>query len=361
MAGGGRMRLLEAKAVHGGDVWSCFPVIDFSSNVNPLGPPAGVLGALRDNLWRVSLYPDDSGRELKEAVAEYAGVGEENIILGNGSTEVIKGFAEGFIAKGDHVILPIPTYSEYEYQALLRGAEITYLSPRGDLSFSVEGILSAIEEKPRALFLCDPNNPTGKTLRKHELRRVLEAAHEEEVLVLLDEAYIEFADRPCFQEAAEYENLLVSRSLTKFFALPGLRLGYGIGSQKIVALLERLRIPWNVNALAQVAGIEALKDKGFAETSRRFVKAEREFLRSKVEGIGLATVASDTNFFLINLGGRIASAELKARLLDKKILIRDCSSFKGLGEDYIRVSVKQREENLRLIRELKRVMEGLDG
>lgn len=348
------------KAVHGGDVWSHYPVIDFSSNTNPLGPPERVLKALKENLWRVSHYPDDSGRVLREVLAGYAGVDEGNIILGNGSTEIIKNFIEAFISRGDRVLLPFPTYSEYEYQALLRGAEVSYVSPRKDFSFSVQAVVSALEENAKALFLCNPNNPTGKTLKKEALERVLEAAHGEEVFVLLDEAYIEFASKPGFDRAAEYENLLVSRSLTKFYTLPGLRLGYGISNKRIIDVLEKLRIPWNVNALAQIAGMEALKDEDFVRESRRFIREERKFLQGEIEKIGLRTVASDTNFFLINLGGRITSAELKAKLLDKKILIRDCSSFKGLGDDYIRVSVKQREDNLRLIEELRLVMEGLD-
>jgi threonine-phosphate decarboxylase len=347
------------KAVHGGDVWSYYPVLDFSANTNPLGPPEGILKALKDNLWRISHYPDDSGRELREALVDYAGVEEGSIILGNGSTEIIKNFIEAFISHGDRVILPSPTYSEYEYQASLRSAEFRYVSPRKDLSFSLREILSALEDNAKALFLCNPNNPTGKTLKRQELERVLKAARARDVFVLLDEAYIDFASN-WFDKALEYENLLVSRSLTKFYTVPGLRLGYGISNKKVIDVLEKLRIPWNVNALAQIAGIEALKDEDFARKSMRFIKEEKKFLQGEVEKLGLRTVASDTNFFLINLGGKITSTELKAELLDKKILVRDCSSFKGLGGDYIRVSVKQREDNLRLIEELRRVMEGLD-
>jgi len=348
------------KAIHGGDVWGHYPILDFSSNTNPLGPPERVLKALKENLWRISHYPDDSGRELRKALVDYAGVEEESIILGNGSTEIIKNFIEAFISKGDRVILPSPTYSEYEYQTKLRGAEVSYVSPRKDFSLSAQGIVSALEDNPKALFLCDPNNPTGKTLQKQELERIFEAAHAREVFVLLDEAYIEFASKGWFNKALEYGNLLVSRSLTKFYTLPGLRLGYGISSRRIIDLLEKLRIPWNVNALAQIAGIESLKDRDFARKSRKFMKEEKKFLTDQLEKMGLRTVISDTNYFLIHLGGRITSADLKTELLGKKILIRDCSSFEGLKGDYIRVAVKQREDNLRLIKELRLVMEGKD-
>lgn len=346
------------KAVHGGDVWRYYPVLDFSSNTNPLGPPESVLNALKKNMWRISHYPDDSGRELKKAIADYAGVGVESVILGNGSTEIIKLFAEAFISPGDRVVLPSPTYSEYEYQARLRGAEVSYLPSKRDMSFSAEEIVSALEDEARVLFLCNPNNPTGKTLERKELKNIIEAAREKEVLVLLDEAYIEFTGKPGFLNSMEYENLLVSRSLTKFFTLPGLRLGYGISGMRIVSELEKLRIPWNVNALAQLAGVEALRDKEFARSSN-FVESEKKFLMRELEKIGLKTVASDTNFFLISLGGRISSHELKAKLLDKKLLIRDCSSFKALGNNNIRVSVKRREDNQRLVMELRGIMEEL--
>lgn len=348
------------KAVHGGDVWAHFPVIDFSSNVNPLGPPDGVIKAVRENLWRIAYYPDDRSSELRKAISEY-GVGRDNLVLGNGSTEIIKTFIEAFIGRGDRVVIPSPTYSEYRYQALVKGAEVELLSFGGDLSFSPDVIAEALETRPRALFLCDPNNPTGRSLGRKVIRALVETAWEMDVLVFLDEAYVEFSGRPSLEKPWEYENLLVSRSLTKLYTLPGLRLGYGIAGERIAGPMERLRMPWNVNVLAQVAGTEALRDRGFVDRTRRFIESEREFLIEGIRAAGFEPLPTETIFFLINLGGEISSPELKRRLLKKGILVRDCSSFEGLGEDYIRVAVKLRDENQRLIDELRQLRGELRG
>ena len=348
------------KAIHGGDLWKYYPVLDFSSNTNPLGPSKKAIKSLKENLWRISHYPDDSCGELKNLLSKHAGVDENNIILGNGSTEIIKSFIEAFVQAGDQVVLLSPTYSEYEYQILLRGGKITFVTPGKEVYYNVKDVIARLESNPKALILCDPNNPTGQKLKKRDLRRILEFAFEKEILVLLDEAYIDFSFETGFDEILKFNNLLVSRSLTKFYTLPGLRLGYGISNFNMIKFLEELRIPWNVNSLAQIAGIESLTDDDFAKSSMRFLIKERKYLLNNIKKVGLRTVKSDTNFFLINLEGKISSVDLKNKLLDKNILIRDCSSFRVLGLDYIRVAVKLREDNLILINELHNIMGELD-
>ena len=360
MAAGGQINPPE-KAIHGGDVWAFFPVIDFSSNVNPLGPPEKVLKAVGDSLWMVSYYPDDRGAELRRAIAEHTGAEEWSLIMGNGSTEIIKTFAEAFIHKGDRVVIPCPTYSEYLYQARVRGAEVELLKPGEGFSFAHETVAEALETRPRVLFLCDPNNPTGRSLGERMLRRLIEEAWEKEVLVLLDEAYVEFSERPPFKEPWEYDNLLVSRSLTKLYALPGLRLGYGVAGEEIAASMERLRMPWNVNVLAQVAGVEALRDVGFVRGTLRFLERERRHLQRGLGRLGLDPLPTEVNFFLVKLKDGMSSPGLREELLRRGILVRDCSSFKGLGESYIRVSVRLRDENQRLIKEIKGLMEEAYG
>lgn len=352
------MSQLVEKAVHGGDVWSYFPVIDFSSNVNPLGPPESVVRAIKDNLWRISYYPDDQGKELKEILADKFEAEENLFIIGNGSTEIIKIFSETFIGKGDKVVIPAPTYSEYGYQARIRGAVVEFIPPKEDLSFDVERILSSLESGVRVLFLCNPNNPTGRGLERKVIQRILEAAWEGDVHIFLDEAYVDFGEKPPLSRPWEYDNLLVSRSLTKLYTLPGLRLGYAMAGEKIVRQLERLRIPWNVNVLAQIAGAAALSDSTFVRETRRFLKKEKELFQKELSNTGLLPLPSETNFFLVRLEGLISSPELKARLLDRRILIRDCSSFESLGTNYIRLSVKLRGDNLRLVREVKKLLEG---
>ncbi len=340
------------KAVHGGDVWSRDVELDFSSNVNPLGPPERVKGALSAGIGKIQHYPDINAVELQAAISEYAGVRPESVTLGNGSTELIKNFCEVFI-RGGNAVIPVPTFSEYEVHSALYGAELHRVP------LEPEKIIEAIDEDTGAVFLCNPNNPTGSLFTERETLAVVEAALDASAPVLLDEAYIEFSDGESFSSrVCEFENLFVLRSLTKFFSVAGLRIGYGVANERLIACMERVRVPWNVNTLAQVAGIAALEDNAFIETSKDFIKTEREFLFRELSKF-LKVERPHANFFLIDLEGKIKAPELKERLLEKGMLIRDCSTFTGLNDNFIRVCIRKREENVRLIEGLK--LEGLDA
>lgn len=338
------------KAIHGGDVWNFSDVkIDFSSNVNPLGPSEKAMKAVKNSLWKCAHYPDSNTRELKKALSEYLGVSTENIIVGNGSTEMIKNFCEAFINKGDEILIPQPTYSDYEVYARLYGAKIAFVPDKKTIS--------TINSKTRAIFLCNPNNPTGRAVEK--LEEIIEKAQNYSALVFLDEAYTEFTDQESFCSRIEdFENLFVLRSLTKFFALPGLRMGYGIANKEIIECLEKLRLPWNLNTLAQVAAIESIEDGKYIRESKKFMKKERDFLYKELSKIqNLKVFPSEANFFLIDLRkAGIKASTAKKKLIEKGMLIRDCSSFRGLNEYFIRVCVRNREENVGLVRELKSIV-----
>lgn len=340
------------KAVHGGDVWSFSDVkIDFSSNVNPLGPSEKAMRAVKNSLWKCAYYPDSNAGELKKALSKYLGVSAENIIVGSGSTELIKNFCEAFINKGDEILIPQPTYSDYEVYAKLYVGRITFVSEKK--------ILSAVNSKTRVIFLCNPNNPTGRATEKDALQKIIEKAQNCGSLVFLDEAYIEFTDQESFcSRIQDFENLFVLRSLTKFFTLPGLRFGYGAANKEIIEYLEKLRLPWNVNTLAQVAAIESIKDKKYIRESKKFMKKERDFLYRELSKIQkLKVFPSEAIFFLIDLRkAGIKASTAKKKLIEKGMLIRDCSSFRGLNEYFIRVCIRKREENLKLIRELNSVV-----
>jgi len=334
------------KAVHGGDVWSQDVKFDFSSNVNPLGPPDRVKDALSRGIREIHHYPDINATELRAAISEYVGVKPENVTPGNGSTELIKNFCEVF-TRGRNVVIPVPTFSEYEVYSQLYGRELQHTS------LESEKIIEAIDGNTGAVFLCNPNNPTGSLLDENEILKVVEAALDASALVFLDEAYIEFTDsRSLCNRVQEFENLFVLRSLTKFFSLAGLRAGYGVANKGLISCMEKVRVPWNVNTLAQVAGIESLRDERFIKTSADFIKTERDFLFDVLSKF-LKVKRSHANFFLIDLEGRIKAPELKERLLEKGILIRDCSTFTGLDDNFIRVCIKRREENVRLVEELR--------
>lgn len=334
------------KAAHGGDVWSRNVKFDFSSNVNPLGPSERVKEALSRGIGKIHHYPDINATELLAAISEYVGVKPENIIPGNGSTELIKNFCEVFI-RGGNVVIPIPTFSEYEVYSQLYGAKLRYTS------IESKKIIEAIDENTDAVFLCNPNNPTGSLFDENEILMVVEASLDASALVLLDEAYIEFSDGRSFgSRVQEFENLLVLRSLTKFFSLAGLRVGYGVANKNLISCMEKVRIPWNVNTLAQAAGIESLRDEKFIKTSVDFIKTERDFLFEELSKF-LKVERSHANFFLIDLEGQIKAPELQERLLEKGILIRDCSTFTGLDDNFIRVCIRGHEETVRLIEELR--------
>jgi threonine-phosphate decarboxylase len=293
---------------------------------------------------------------LKEALAGYLGVREENITLGNGSTELIKNFCQVFLQRGDRVIIPSPTFSEYEVLSRLMGARVKHVCAR-DLEICPGKIIKEIDDKTKAVFLCSPNNPTGRTIEGIE--EILQASLKKEAFVFLDEAYIEFTGSQGYcKRVGEFENLFVLRSMTKFFSLPGLRVGYGVGDSELVHYLEKVRIPWNVNSLAQAAAIASLGDVEFIEESRRVVKKEREFLRGEIRNLGLKVYGSEANFLLVNLRRKgLKAKDVREKLLRKGLLIRDCSSFTGLDEYFIRVCVRRRGENLRLTRELREVLQ----
>lgn len=345
-----KKKALELKRpLHGGDIHSRDVEIDFSSNVNPLGPPKDVERVLKRGIEKIQDYPDINASELKKAIAKYIGTLPQNVTLGNGSSELIKNFCEVFVAEGN-VVIPGPTFSEYEYFASVYGSEIMHTQ------LDTKKIIETTDSDTDAIFLCNPNNPTGTIFNENEIQEVVEAARDVSAVVLLDEAYVEFSDCESFADRTrEFENLVVLRSLTKFFSLAGLRIGYGAASKGLTDCMEGVRVPWNINSMAQAASIESLKDIKFIETSKDFIKKERDFLYSELSKF-LKVENTHANFFLIDLDGKIKSGELKEALLKKGILIRDCSTFTGLDDNLIRVCIRRHDENIRLIEELRNVL-----
>ncbi len=355
--------------VHGGEVFEVArehgidprKILDFSSNVNPLGPPSSALKSLKKALWMIPHYPDSSYHDFRKAAAEYADVSAiENVIEGNGSMELIYLFAELFVRGGDRTLIPIPTFGEYERAVRSRGGKPVCLECEPSLTVAVDRVASELDKGCKALFLSSPNNPSSKTIPKKDLLALIDLAFNRGVQVLLDETFIEFTDdheSGLSSRAEEFPNLFIIRSLTKIFALTGLRIGYGLASRKLAEQLRRAKMPWSVNVLAQEAGIAALHDRAFMESSRRVIEKERNFLYSGLKKIPRLTPFSpEANFILSRISQGLTAEELKAALLEKRILIRDCSSFKGLGKDYFRVSVKLRKQNTALLSALKEVL-----
>ena len=356
--------------IHGGEVWEVMSrtglrrdeIIDFSANVNPLGPSPLALESIKNNLDCIPYYPDSDCNLLREAIAKYlGGISRENVILGNGSTEIIHLFAEVFIERGDSALIPVPTFGEYEKAVRKMGGKPRYIRLSRNFHIDLESFLNEMEGA-KIIFLCNPNNPTSTLILYDSLLKIVEKAYEEEALVFLDESFIEFVDEKkrfsMVREVEKYPNLFVLRSFTKVFGLAGLRVGYGVAHSEVASLLLRAKVPWNVNCLAQAAAIAALNDDEYLRRTWRLIKDEKAFLLRELRRIkGFKVFPAHANFILINIrDSGFTAAELKERLLKYGILIRDCSSFRGLDEYYIRVAVRTRWENEKFIKSLRDIL-----
>ncbi len=331
-------------------------IIDFSTNVNPFGPPSSVLETLQDNLWRVSVYPDLSQKKLKEALADYLSVDSSQIIPGNGSAELIYLVASYLSLK--KTIIPIPSFCEYPLAIQAFGGEAVFVPLTQDFQMDLKEILRHLSQA-QMLVIANPNNPTGTLFDMDDLLKVLQESYQRNVLMMVDEAFVDFVPHrdsvSLVRKVGQFRNLIVMGSLTKFFALPGLRLGYLVAHPELVADLSRRIPPWNVNSLAQLVGPLVLQDYHFQEESRARIIENREYLAQKLASVGtFQTYPSVTNFILAEiLRGSIIATELWGSLAEKGILIRDCSSFLGLGPTYVRLAVRKREEIDRLIAVLR--------
>jgi threonine-phosphate decarboxylase len=344
---------------HGG-VYSVNPQLvkgDCSSSINPLGTPRKAIAAIQKNARLLApMYPDPECRELKKSVSRYLRVDPEWISVGNGAVEIIYWFAQAF-AKS-RVVIPVPTFCEYELASRKAGAEVTFVTLH-DFKLDANEIVE-MARGADAVFLCNPNNPTG-ILATEEIREVIESV-DSSTKILLDECFIELVDDPnansVISRIKEFDNLVILRSLTKSFGLAGLRVGYSVCNPSLAEKLSANRIPWNVNGLAQAAGVAALADKKHLPRARAIIKKERKFLHDRIAKLeSFRPSRSDANYFLVALKSRDSAQFCDALLKKTGVLVRDCSTFTGMGSRYIRVAVKSHNENLRLLKAL----EGFDG
>jgi threonine-phosphate decarboxylase len=357
--------------VHGGNVWKFsetqgIPVnemIDFSISTNPFGAPKTALESIRGHLNLIKHYPDPDPEWLHEALAKSAGVESNNVILGNGSTELIYLFNEVFLEDGYEAIIPVPSFSEYKAAIERFGGNMTFLQCDSSKNFqlNIEELEKTISKKTRVIFLCNPNSPTGVLYDKTDVLRIIRFAMERNVLVFLDEDYIDFVDDDKRYSMAEYvndyNNLFVLRSLTKFFGLAGVRIGYGIGSPELVSALNNVKMPWSINSLAMFATEAAINDIEFIKKSRLLVSKSRKEMRKMLKSIPWLKVhPSETNFLLIEIIRKdITSTQIKEGLAKKGLLIRDCKDFDGLDNRFFRVTVRRPEENKKLIDQIKAI------
>jgi len=328
-------------------------IIDFSSNISPIGIPPSVKKTLKKNIDNIKNYPDFSSSTVISSLKKYTQLEKSNILVGNGAIEIIYNFCFAFLSKKTKVLIPVPTFQEYETAAKLNNCKISYFKTM-NLSENLDLFISQIP-KSGCVFICNPNNPTGKLLPKNQLLQIIQKAKKLSTLVFVDECFIEMvpeSNESIISHVKKYENLFVLRSLTKSFALPGIRIGYAAASKQMIEILEKIKIPWSVNSLAQDAANTALKNKSHLIKSNLMIKKELNYLTNKINRLdGFHCDNSSTNFILIKI--KKDSTKLQKKLLEQKFLIRDCKNFRGLNNHYIRIAVKSHKDNLKLVKALE--------
>lgn len=354
---------------HGGNIWQAKreyglevnQILDFSANINPLGFPKSLKRIISQNIEKLDTYPDPECSILKIKLAKSIGLLPENLLIGNGSVELIYSIVKALSPKS--VLIPTPTFSEYEKTAKLNKAKFIFLpsNEKENFKINLKKLLTSASGVD-LVFLCNPNNPTGFLFLKDKLMTVLSACKKKDWILVCDEAFIDFVkdgqNITLLKEVTKVKKLLVLRSFTKFFALPGLRIGYLAADKRLIDKISPYQPPWSVNILAQQVASEIIKDEDYIRRNKEFIFKEREFLFKELEKIkNLQAFPPSANFILC----RLKKVGFNSTVLSKKlgklgILIRDCSNFQGLDNHYFRVAVRKREENLKLLASLKKVL-----
>ena len=343
---------------HGGknSIQSADPqIIDFSSNISPMGTPLSVKKILKKNIDNIKNYPDSNSSTVISSLKKYTRLEKSNLLVGNGAIEIIYNFCYAFLSKKTKILIPIPTFQEYETAAKLNNCKISYFKTM-NLSENLKEFISKIPENG-CVFICNPNNPTGRLLEKSQLLQIIKKAKKLSTIIFIDECFIEMvpeSNESIISYVEKYDNLFVLRSLTKSFALPGIRIGYAASSKYMIGILQKIKIPWSVNSLAQDAANTALKNKSHLIKSNLIIKKELNYLTNKISKLdGFTCIKSSTNFILIKT--KKNSTDLQKKLLGEKILVRDCKNFRGLNDHHIRIAVKSHKDNLKLVKALERI------
>ncbi|NLG32258.1 MAG: threonine-phosphate decarboxylase [Syntrophomonadaceae bacterium] len=362
------MGFCSLRTEHGGNIWKIAEkwglttdgMIDFSASINPLGMSSKAVEAINSSIHLLVHYPEPYADSLKETLSQYLGVDSHHLVLGNGGSELI--YLIGRMFYKNRVLLLAPTFSEYgrgiDNPSICR----INLSPDNGFELPLEELLDEIKNQD-LVFIDNPNNPTGKLFAKDDLLQVVEKAGSINATVVVDEAFIDFlgnSEVSLRDRIKEYRNLLVLGSLTKFFALPGLRLGYAAGHHEIIGKMEQMLPAWRINTLAIAAAKAALTDYEYIRETIEKVKTERDFiLRGLADIPGLKVYPGASNFLLIDAQGLVKTAEeIQEHLRPQGIIIRQCSNFLNLSPFYLRIALRGREDNRLLLNALKGLLQG---
>ncbi len=323
-------------------------IIKLASNENPLGPSPKALVAMRETLERAHFYPDGGGWALRNAIAGKLGLTRENVILGNGSNEIIEFIGHAFLQPGDEVVTARHAFAVYSLMAQLFGAK-TVEVPDPGYTHDLDAMLAAITPRTRQLFIANPNNPTGTMVGQEAIDRFMDQVPDH-VLVIFDEAYFEFLDHPAdvVRYVREARNVVIMRTFSKIQGLANLRIGYGLASEKVANILQKTRQPFNANGIAQAGALAGLEDEEHMRRTRDLTHEGRNYLQAEFSAMGLEFVPSVANFVLVHVGD--GDAVFQA-LLRRGLIVRAMRSYKMPA--WIRVSVGTMDQNRRFISELK--------
>ncbi len=343
---------------HGGNIYSLKGrrrkrVLDFSANINPLGLPEKTKALLVRSIKMVEHYPDPRADSLVEAIVQAWGVKKENVLAGNGSVELL--FDVLRILRPKTINIPVPSFSEYERAADLVGSRMRFvrMDEKDDFCFD------ALKLKPADMLLFgNPNNPTANLIVEHEVGIEKIPAK----MIVVDEAFMDFLPQEkslsWIKKAAKDKRIIVLRTFTKFYSIAGLRLGFMIAHKDIISRVRKIQVPWNCNMLAQLAAVDLLKQKKYVLKTYSIIERERKWLSLELEKIkSFKVFPSCVNFLLVKINDRRFNAlRLQKGLLEKGILIRNCSNFRGLNNKFFRVAIRKRTENIKLISALRNIL-----
>ncbi|MCR4716748.1 MAG: aminotransferase class I/II-fold pyridoxal phosphate-dependent enzyme [Lachnospiraceae bacterium] len=353
----------EVNTFHGSDVealaayynLNANDIKSFASNVNPLGLSDRLKQELKANIDVITKYPERDYKTLRNAISKYVNAPIDNIIVGNGSTELISGIIKA--VSTEDAILFAPSYSEYEREVGLNGGKIRYLPLKKELNWLIDtaSLEAFIKPETGLIIMCNPNNPTGNAFNVSELRDILSIAKKHDIIVMIDETYIEFSSDIDLYSAIpltnEFDNLVVLRGVSKFYAAPGLRLGYAItSSEHLKSSILNSKDPWSINSVAEMAGIIMFSDTDYRANVRDYTAKELEYFKNALEKTGkFIFYPSQANFYLIELNNTDkTSTDVFVHLIKQNLMIRDLSSFPYLGDNYIRIAMLSHEDNERL-------------
>ena len=329
-------------------------VVKLASNENPFGPSPKAVLALKKNLSGVNRYPDAQGFYLKKRLSKYYELPADNFVLGNGSDELIDVVIKTFVEPEENIVTSDTTFLEYEIIAAVNGRKIKK-SPLRYFKYDLEAMLKLVDKKTKLIFIANPNNPTGTYVTKYEVRDFLNALPKQ-IIVVFDEAYDSFIDVDDYPDSLSYlkmeKRAIILKTFSKAYGLAGLRLGYAIAAPELTTYLERVRQPFNVNSLAQAAGIAALDDVNFLKKTRQLTLKGKDFIYQELSRMGLGYVPSVANFILIDTG--TDGQKVFKAMLKFGVIVRQMSQY-GL-KNFIRLTIGTQKENLRAINVLRKVL-----